>query len=76
MSVMDTISTQMTNIVPINVTSTSSIICHSEKVRCKIGCYILCTVLLVIILQLIIAVICYHYAKHRLKQKGIHLLTI
>ena len=73
---MDTISTKMTNTVGTNATSAVSINFHSEKVRYKIDCYILHTVLLLIILLLVITIICYHYAKHRSKQKGIDALTI
>ena len=41
-----------------------------RKVRYKMDCYILNTVWLVIILLFIIAVICYHYAKHKAKQRN------
>ena len=49
---------------------------HNEKVRYKLDCYISHTILLVIILLLIITIICYDYAKHRSKQKGIDAITI
>ena len=49
--------------------------CHGEKVSYKIDCYNLHTVLLVIILLSIITIICYHYVKHRPKEKGIGALT-
>ena len=49
---------------------------HNEKVRYKLDCYISHTILLVIILLLIITIICYDYAKHRSKQKGIDTITI
>ena len=39
-SVMDIVSTKMTKTIATNVTSTSSINCHSNKVRYKIDCYI------------------------------------
>ena len=68
-TVMDIVSTKMTNTIETNVASTASINCHSKKVR---DCYILHTVLLVIILLLIIIIICYHYAK----QKSNNSLTI
>ena len=61
-TVMDIVSTKMTNTIETNVTITASINCHSKKVR---DCYILHTVLLVIILLLIIIIICYHYAKKK-----------
>ena len=66
-SVMDIISTKMTNTTATNVTKN----CHSKKVR---DCYTFHAVLLVIILLLIIIiiVICYHYAK----RKSINTLTI
>ena len=67
-SVMDIVSTKMTNTVATNVTKN----CHSKKVR---DGYILHTVLLVIILLLIITITCY-YAKHRSKQKCINALII
>ena len=38
-SVMDIVSKKMTNTTSTNVTSTSSVTCHSEKVNYKIGCY-------------------------------------
>ena len=71
---LDIVSTKMKSAVAKNVTSTSSINCHSKKVR---DCYILHTVLLAIILLLIIIIIiiCYHYLKHRSKQKGTDALT-
>ena len=47
----------------------------SEKVGYKIDCYILHTALFAIILILIITIICYHFAKHRSKQKGNDALT-
>ena len=59
-SVLDTVSTKMTNTIATNVTSTASINCHSKIVK---NCYILHTVLLMIILLLIITIICYHYAN-------------
>ena len=71
-SVMDIVSTKMTNTTSANV----SINCQSKKVRYKIDCYILHTVLLVIILRLAIAVICYDYAKHSSNQKSIDALTM
>ena len=69
--VIDIVSTKMTD-----ATSTVSISMHNKKVRYKIDCYILHTVLLLIILLLIVTIICYHYAKHRSKEKGIDALTI
>ena len=69
-SVMDIVSTKMTN--SINV----SINCHSNKVRCKIDCYILQTVLLEIILLSLIRITCYHYANHRSKQRDSDALAI
>ena len=75
-SFIDVVSTKMTNTIARNVTSTSSINCHSKKVRYKIDCYISNKVLLAIILLLIITVIFYLYAKHRSKQKNIDPLTI
>ena len=67
----------VTNIVSKKKQATNATkICHSKKVRYKIDCYILHTVILVIILLLIIIIICYHYAKHRSKQKGINALKI
>ena len=63
----------MANTIAKNVTNTSLINCHSERVR---DWYILRTILLAIILLLIITIICYHYGKHRSKQKSIDALTI
>ena len=53
---MDIVLTKKTNTIATNVTSTTSIKCHSKKAR---DCYILHTVLLVIMLLLIITIICY-----------------
>ena len=58
--VIDNLSTKKTNTIATNVTSTTSINCHSKKIRV---CYISHAVLLAIILILIITIICYHYAK-------------
>ena len=69
MSLMDIKSTKKTNTIVTNI----SINCHNEKIR---DCYISHTVLLTIILLLRIAIICYHYAKHRSKQKDIDALTM
>ena len=71
--VMDIASIKVTNNI---ATSTLSINSDGKNERYKIVCYILHTVLLVIILLLIIAIMCYLYAKHRSKQKGIDALTI
>ena len=65
-------SIKMTNTIVTNV----SIDSDDKKVRYKIDCYVLHTVLLVIILLLIITIICYNYAKHRSKQKGVDALPI
>ena len=70
-SVMDIASTKMTNTIATNVSINSD----GRKVRYEIDCYILHS-LLVIILLLIITIICYHYAKHKSKQKSIDALTI
>ena len=53
-----------------NVISTVSKNFYNKKVRYKMYCYIMHVVLLVIILLFMIAMICYHYAKHRSKQKN------
>ena len=71
-SVMDIVSTKMTNTVSTNASVNS----HIKKVRYKIESYILHAVLLVIMFLLIITIICYHYAKHRSKQKSLDALTI
>ena len=60
-SVIDIVSTKMTNAITTNV----PINFDGKNIRYKIDCYILHTVLSVIILLLIITIICYHYAKHR-----------
>ena len=67
-TVMDIVSTKITNTIATNVTSTDSINFHCKKVR---NCYILHTVLLLIILLLLITIICYYYAK----QKGVNPVT-
>ena len=64
MHVMDIVSANMTNIMPTNVSTKKD----GTKVR-------LCTVLLMIILLFKITIICYHYTKHRSKQKHVGTLT-
>ena len=71
-SYLEIVSTIMTKTVATDVL----INWHSEKARYKTDYYILGTYLSAIILILIITIICYHYAKHRSKQKGIDALTI
>ena len=71
-SVMDIVSTKMTNTIATNVTKNS----QSKRVRYELDCYILHTVLLAIMLLFIITITCYHYAKHRSKEKGIDVLII
>ena len=68
-NVTDSASKIVTNTIPTSVTSIASINSDDKKVRYKMDYYILYTVSLVIILLFIIAIICYHYAKHRSKQK-------
>ena len=68
-SLMDIVSTKNANTIVTNI----SINCHSEKIR---DCFILHTVLWTIILLLKITIICYHYTKHRSKQKDIYALTM
>ena len=65
-SVMNIVSTKMTNTIAKNVSINS----YDKEVRYKINCFILHTVLLVIILLLITTIICYHYAEHSSKQKS------
>ena len=64
-SVLDIVSTKMTNIISTNVVSTASVSFHSEKGWSKTDCSNLYTVLLAIILLMIITIICYHYAEHQ-----------
>ena len=64
LTVMDIVSTKLTNTIATNVTGTASINCRSKTVRY----FILHTVLLVIILLTTILIIFYYYAK----QKGIN----
>ena len=54
---MDDLSTKKTNTAATNLTSNTSINCHSKNVR---ECYILHTFLLAILLLLIIIIICNH----------------
>ena len=61
-TVMDTVSTKMTNNIVARVMNTASINCHSKKVR---GFYISHTVLLVIILMLVIIITYYYYEKQK-----------
>ena len=61
-TVMDTVSTKMTNNIVARVMNTASINCHSKKVR---GFYISHTVLLVIILILVIIITYYYYEKQK-----------
>ena len=71
-SVMENVSTKITNTIATNVSTNF----EDKNVRYKVDCYILHTVLLVIKLLLMITIICYYYAKHRSKQKSIDELTI
>ena len=48
---------------------------ENKKVEYKNHFYILHTVFLVIILLMLITIICYHYAKHRSKQKSLDVRT-
>ena len=64
------------DIVSTNITSTASINSDCKKVKYNLDCYILHTDLLLIRWLFIIASICYHYAKHKSKQKDIDTLTI
>ena len=75
-SVIDIVSKKKTNTIATNVTRIVSINCYSKKVRYNIDFCILHTALLMIILLLISTIICYHYVKHRSKQKGIDALTM
>ena len=68
---MDIASTKTISTIAKNVSINSD----DQKVRFKINSYILRTVLLVIILLLIVTIICYHYTKHRSKQKSIDALA-
>ena len=65
----------VTNTASTNVASTVSINFGDKKFRYKMDCYNLHTLLLVTILLFIITTICYHHAKHKLKQKNISTLT-
>ena len=69
---MDIVLIKMPNTIATNMLITF----NSKKVRYKIDCCILHTFSLVVKLLLIITIICYDYAKHRLKQEGIDALTI
>ena len=72
-----TVYLQMLQILYINRNhSTTSINSDNKKVRYKMDCYILHTALLVMMPLLIIVIICYHYTKHRSKQRCIGALTI
>ena len=69
----DSVATNVMSTVSTIVTSTASIKFHDKKVRYKMYCY---TILLVNILVFITTSNCYHYTKHRLKQKTVGHLTI
>ena len=77
-NVADSVSTNVTNAVPTNATPTVSINSDDKKVKYKMHCHILHKLLLeIIILSIfIIAIICYHYTKHRSKQKRIGALKM
>ena len=68
-SIMDIVSRKMTNTIAIYVLISPD----DKKIR---YCYIFYAVLFLIILLLIITIICYHYAKHRSKQKGADALAM
>ena len=65
-SVMDTVSTKMTNTITANV----SMNCRTKK-KYKTHCYVFYAVSLAIILLLIITIICYYFAKQVKKQKSL-----
>ena len=69
---MDIVSTKITNTLATNVSINS----YDKKLRYNIDYYILNAILVVIILPLIITIVCYHYEKHRSKQKSIDALAI
>ena len=60
--VIDIVSTKKINTVATHTTSTTSIICHSKKVR---DCYILHMDLLAVILILIIIIIYCYYGNQK-----------
>ena len=57
--------------VSTNVINTVSTYFCNKKVRYEMDWYILHTLLLVMVLLLVISIICYHYLKHRSKQKNV-----
>ena len=65
----DSSSINVANTIAINFESRISISSDDNRVRYKMNYYILYTFLLVILLLFINAIICYDYAKRRLKQK-------
>ena len=74
-SVSTNVSANLMSTVSTNIVSNASVNFHNKKVRYKMDFYILHTILLVLLLLFIITIICYHYAKHRSKQKNIGTLT-
>ena len=72
----NSVSTNVINTIPRNTTSTVSINSDDEKVRYKLDRYIFAHFLLVIILIFIMVIICYHYTKHKSKQKYVSPLKI
>ena len=69
----DSVSTNLTNAVPTDVTSTISVNCDDKKVRYKIDCYIHTISLIINSLLLLLVVIsvgcCYYYTWHWLKEE-------
>ena len=64
-----TISTNKRSTISINVTRSVPINFDDKKIKYKMDCYILHTFLLKMISLFLIAIICYHYTKHKSKQK-------
>ena len=71
--IIDSVSTNVTNSILENVTSTVTINFDNKNVSYKMD--FLHTFLLVTLLLFMMTIIYYHYAKHRSKQKNIGALT-
>ena len=64
----ESVSTNVANTIPPNVTSTISMDSDDKKLRYKMVCYKMVCILLVMKLLFKTAIIFYHYAKQRSKQ--------
>ena len=74
--VTDSVSANVTNTIPTNMTGNVSINFINKKLRRKVDYYNLHTVLILVTQLFITVILCYHYARHRSKQETFFVLII